>query len=119
MANIFLRENVQTSTTIGRVPAISVQEQNGVALARAPEVPANVPKQGAMPRAWHTQDQTNISGRNLIIYTAKRLLILFDIVATILLIVLLGDDEDDLRLHPAFVRSMESWRRQQKLTCDW
>jgi hypothetical protein len=79
MANMLLRENVQTSTTIGRVTAISFQKRNGVALARAPEVPANVPKQDAMPRAWHTQDQTNISGRNLIIYTAKRLLILFDV----------------------------------------
>jgi hypothetical protein len=103
MANILLGGKNWTGTTVKMVPAVSIPEQNGGVLSQAPEDPTTVPRQGTIPRLWYIQNQTNI---------ARRLFILFDVVATIILIVLLGDDEDDLRLHPAFVHSTQAWRRQ-------
>jgi hypothetical protein len=94
MANILLREKYQTSTTVERVPTVSVSEQNGAVLAQAPAVPADASVKGLVTRI------------------NRRLFIIFDVVATITLIVLLGDKEDDLRRHPAFIHSTQAWRKQ-------
>jgi len=56
-------------------------------------------------------DGDNRSTTGIARYTTRRLVILFDMVITILLIVLLGDGEDDLCLHPTFRQSMEAWWR--------
>lgn len=55
--------------------------------------------------------RNNIVRSSLARYAARKLLVLFDVVITILLIVLLGDGEDDLRLHPDFLQSLEAWWR--------
>jgi len=57
---------------------------------------------------------SNTSVRNVVRFITRRLVILFDVLITILLIVLLGDGEDDLRLHPTFVRSVQAWQRRQR-----
>ena len=62
----------------------------------------------------YAQGGKNIMTRSPDGHIARKLFILFDIAFTILLIVLLGDEEDDLRLYPALVRSMQGWRRQLK-----
>jgi len=54
---------------------------------------------------------SNTSVRNVVRFITRRLVILFDVLITILLIVLLGDGEDDLRLHPAFVQAIQAWCR--------
>lgn len=118
MANMLLEEKKRVSTMVQTVPGISILKQNGEVLKKAPEDPAYVPDQGAILRPRYIQNRTNVLRRILASRTARRLSILFDMASTILLIVLLGDEEDDLRLHPAFVRSMETWRRQQRSTCD-
>jgi hypothetical protein len=112
MANMSLDEKNRTGTMVQRVPGMSILEHNGAALALAPEDPANVPNEGAIPRPRYTQDRTNISRRSLASHVARRLFILFDVAFTILLIVLLGDGEDDLRLHPAFVQAVQGWCRE-------
>jgi hypothetical protein len=96
MANTLLRGKVQSSTTVERVPSISITEQDGAVLAQAPAVPADASVKGLITRI------------------NRRLLIIFDVVTTIALIVLLGDEEDDLRWHPAFIHATQAWRRQQK-----
>jgi hypothetical protein len=94
MANILLREKVQSSTTVERMPSISITEQDGAVLAQAPAALTDAPVKGLITRI------------------NRRLFITFDVVATITLIVLLGDEEDDLRRHPAFIHSTQAWRRQ-------
>ena len=94
MANILLGEKVQSSTTVERVPSISITEQDRAALAQAPSVPVDT------------------SAKSLITRINRRLFIIFNVVTTITLIVLLGDEEDDLRRHPAFIHSTQAWRRQ-------
>jgi len=56
-------------------------------------------------------DRDNKSTMGIARCTTRRLVVLFDVVITILLIVLLGDGEDDLCLHPTFLQSIESWWR--------
>jgi hypothetical protein len=94
MTNILLRGKNGASITVKRVPSIHITEQDGVALTHAPAVPADASIKGFITRI------------------NRRLFTIFDVVATITLIVLLGDEEDDLRRHPAFVYSTQAWRRQ-------
>ena len=56
-------------------------------------------------------DINNVVMSSLISHVARKLLVLFNVFSTILLILLLGDGEDDLRLHPAFVQAMQAWQR--------
>ena len=56
-------------------------------------------------------DRDNKSTMGIARCTTRRLVVLFDVVITILLIILLGDGEDDLRLHPTFRQSIEAWWR--------
>ena len=98
-------EKNRASTTVQTVPGTSILEPSREMLKQVPKDSANLPNQAAILSQRCTEDQTNIFRRSLASHTARRLFILFDVVFTILLIVLLGDGEDDLRLHPAFVTS--------------
>ena len=91
---------------------ISILEPIRETLTQDPNGSANVSDQSAILRPQDIQNRINVFRRIHASHTAKRLSIVFDVLATIILAVLLGDEEDDLRLHPAFIRSMESWRRQ-------
>ena len=57
------------------------------------------------------RDKNNIVRSSLARYAAGKLVVLCDVVVVIVLIVLLGDGEDDLRLHPAFVQAIQAWCR--------
>ena len=56
-------------------------------------------------------DKNNVVMSSLIRHVARKLLVLFNVFFTILLIVLLSDGEDDLRLHPAFIQAIQAWWR--------
>lgn len=56
-------------------------------------------------------DINNVVMSSLIRHVARKLLVLFNVFFTILLIVLLSDGEDDLRLHPAFIQAIQAWWR--------
>jgi len=57
------------------------------------------------------RDINNVVMSSLIRHVARKLLVLFNVFFTILLIVLLSDGEDDLRLHPAFIQAIQAWWR--------
>jgi len=56
-------------------------------------------------------DINNVVMSSLIRHAARKLLVLFNVFFTILLIVLLNNGEDDLRLHPAFIQAIQAWWR--------
>ena len=111
MASISLDEKNITGTAMQGVPVASILEQTGEVLKQAPEYPGKVPNPVAVKGQEYAQGRTNMMTRSLASHTARKLFILFDIAFAILLIVLLGDEEDDLRLHPAFIRSTQAWRK--------
>ena len=100
-----------TGTAIQRVLVASIPEQTGEVLKQGPEYPSKVQNPGAIQVQEYAQGRRNMMTRSLASQTARKLSILFDIAFTILLIVLLDDEEDDLWLHPAFIRSTQAWWR--------